>query len=113
MHLRLKNELPTVQVMHAYEVRPRRDHRGVACARRSLWLSFVARAMEGRLKSYFGYAMVAFLAACQTTNQGSPRNQPAALNGSSQPPSSRYETEDLNPSPETIQWSHGGSVRGP
>jgi hypothetical protein len=29
MHLRLKNELPTVQVMHVYEVRPRRDHRGV------------------------------------------------------------------------------------
>ena len=29
MRLRLKNELPTVQVMHAYEVRPRKDHRGV------------------------------------------------------------------------------------
>jgi len=29
MYLRLKNELPTVQVMHTYEVRPRRDHRGV------------------------------------------------------------------------------------
>src|SRR5882762_9842382 len=29
MRLRLKNELPTVQVMHTYQVRPRRDHRGV------------------------------------------------------------------------------------
>jgi hypothetical protein len=29
MRLRLKNELPTVQVMHTYEVRPRKDHRGV------------------------------------------------------------------------------------
>jgi hypothetical protein len=29
MRLRLKNDLPTVQVMHAYEVRPRKDHRGV------------------------------------------------------------------------------------
>ena len=27
MRLRLKNELPTVSVMHAYEVRPRSDHR--------------------------------------------------------------------------------------
>jgi len=29
MRLRLKNELPTVQVTHSYEVRPRKDHRGV------------------------------------------------------------------------------------
>ena len=29
MRLRLKNEFPTVQVMSAYEVRPRKDHRGV------------------------------------------------------------------------------------
>jgi hypothetical protein len=29
MHLRLKYEFPTVQVMHAYEVRPRKDRRGV------------------------------------------------------------------------------------
>jgi hypothetical protein len=28
MRLRLKNELPTLQVMHTYEVRPRKDHRG-------------------------------------------------------------------------------------
>jgi hypothetical protein len=29
MRLRLKYELPTVQVMQAYEVRPRKNHRGV------------------------------------------------------------------------------------
>jgi hypothetical protein len=29
MRLRLKYELPTVQVMHTYEVRPRKDKRGV------------------------------------------------------------------------------------
>jgi hypothetical protein len=29
MRLRLKYELSTVQVMHAYEVRPRSDKRGV------------------------------------------------------------------------------------
>ena len=29
MHLRLKYEFPTVQVMHVYEVRPRKDRRGV------------------------------------------------------------------------------------
>jgi hypothetical protein len=29
MRLRLENELPTVQVMHVYEVRPRKDKRGV------------------------------------------------------------------------------------
>ena len=29
MRLRLKNELSPVQVMHAYEVRPRKDRRGV------------------------------------------------------------------------------------
>jgi hypothetical protein len=29
MRLRLKNELPTVQAMHSYEVRSRKDHRGV------------------------------------------------------------------------------------
>jgi hypothetical protein len=28
MHLRLKYELPTLRLMHAYEVRPRNDHRG-------------------------------------------------------------------------------------
>lgn len=29
MRLRLKKGLPTVQVMRTYEVRPRKDHRGV------------------------------------------------------------------------------------
>jgi hypothetical protein len=29
MRLRLKYEFPTLQVMHAYEVRPRKDKRGV------------------------------------------------------------------------------------
>jgi hypothetical protein len=29
MRLRLEYELPTVQVIHVYEVRPRKDHRGV------------------------------------------------------------------------------------
>jgi hypothetical protein len=29
MRLRLKDDLPTVQVMLTYEVRPRKDHRGV------------------------------------------------------------------------------------
>jgi hypothetical protein len=29
MRLRLKNEPPTVQVMHTYKIRPRKDHRGV------------------------------------------------------------------------------------
>ncbi len=29
MRLRLKNEFPTVQVMHLYEVRPRKDHCGI------------------------------------------------------------------------------------
>jgi hypothetical protein len=29
MRLRLKNELPTVQVMPAYEIPSRKDHRGV------------------------------------------------------------------------------------
>ena len=56
--------------------------------------------------------MVAFLVACQTTNQGSSRNQSAAMNGPSDSPS-QYGTEGLNPFPERINWSHGGSVRGP
>jgi hypothetical protein len=81
----------------------------------ALWLNFVARPMENRLKSYFVYGMVAFLAACQTppaSNQGSPRN--AALVGGSSSPSSPYETEDFNPFQHSpIQWSHGGSTRGP
>jgi len=29
MHLRSKYEFPTVQVMRVYEVRPRKDHRGI------------------------------------------------------------------------------------
>ena len=29
MGLRLKCEFPTLQLMHVYEVRPRKDHRGV------------------------------------------------------------------------------------
>jgi hypothetical protein len=29
MRLRLKYGFPALQVMHAYEVRPRKDHRGV------------------------------------------------------------------------------------
>jgi len=28
MHLRLKNKFPAVRVMHACEIRPRKDHRG-------------------------------------------------------------------------------------
>jgi hypothetical protein len=99
--------------MHAYEVRPRKDKRGVALRSSWPWLSFVARPMKSRLKSYLGCAMVAFLAACQTTNQGSPRNQSAAPSGPSDSPSSRYETEGLNSFTERINWSHGGSVRGP
>jgi hypothetical protein len=101
------------RIEHIYEVRPRKDKRDVAL--RSSWprLSFGTRPMESPLKSYFAYAMVAFLAACQTTNQGSPRNQSAAVNGPSDSPSSRYETEGLNPFPERTFWSHGGSVRGP
>jgi hypothetical protein len=81
------------------------------------WLNFVARPMENRLKSYFVYGMVAFLAACKTppaSNQGSTRNEAAALNGQSDARSSPYETEDFNPFQQSkIQWSHGGSVRGP
>jgi hypothetical protein len=63
-----------------------------------LWLNFVARPMENRLKSYFVYGMVAFLAACQAppaSNQGSPRN--AALNGQSASPSSQYEIDSFGP----------------
>ena len=99
--------------MRVYKVRPRKDHRGVALRWSWPWPSFGARPMESRLKSYFAYAMVAFLAACQTTNQGSPRNQSAAVNGPSDSPSSRYETEGLNPFAEGINWSHGGSFIGP
>jgi hypothetical protein len=29
LRLRLKDEFPTLEAMHAYEVRPRKDHRGV------------------------------------------------------------------------------------
>jgi hypothetical protein len=29
MHLRLKSGFPTVQLMHVYKVRPRKDHRSV------------------------------------------------------------------------------------
>jgi hypothetical protein len=72
--------------------------------------------MESRLKSHFVYGMVAFLAACQTppaSNQGSLRNEPAALNGQSDSRSSPYETEDFNPFQQSeIQWSHGGVPEG-
>jgi hypothetical protein len=57
MRLRLKYELPTVQVMHIYEVRPRKDHRGVDLISDALPLGGLWYDGSNALCNAIGYAM--------------------------------------------------------
>ena len=58
MHLRLKNELPTVQVMHAYEVRPRSDKRGVDLVSDTLRFGRLWYGEPNAMSNALGYAEV-------------------------------------------------------
>jgi hypothetical protein len=72
--------------------------------------------MENRLKSYFVYGMVAFLAARQTppaSNQGALPNKPAALIGESASPSSQYEVDFGPLQRASFSNLRGGSIKPP
>jgi hypothetical protein len=56
MGLRLKYELPTVQVMHSYEVRPRSDKRGVDLISDALPLGRLWYGEPNAISNAIGYA---------------------------------------------------------
>jgi hypothetical protein len=61
MRLRLKNELPTVQLMHSYEVRPRKDHRGVHLISDALQFGRLWSAELNAVSNAIGYAQFILL----------------------------------------------------
>jgi hypothetical protein len=56
MRLRLKNEFPTVQVMHLYELRPRKDRRGFDLISERLPFGPVWYAEPNAIGNAIGYA---------------------------------------------------------